>query len=70
MRQWLLANLFIAGMGLTAAGAFFALFSLIRAAHLAPDTERALVGLSAVASLFIAGFVWRAVHRRIERGNT
>lgn len=67
MRDWLLANAFLAGMGLLAAGLLTGGFTLVRLCQFHPDVERTVIGWLAVLVLVAVGFIARYALRRIER---
>ncbi len=67
MKGWLAANLFLLGMTVFSAAFVFASAKLIGLVWTDEDTKRMLVGLSAVAAIFVTGLTFRAILRRIER---
>lgn len=67
MKGWLIANLFLLGMALFAACFMFAASKIVGLVWTDEDTKRAVIGVSAVAALFVTGIVFRALLNRIER---
>jgi Co/Zn/Cd efflux system component len=67
VRDWLLANAFLYGMTLIAAGVLFAGFALVRIFNFDPDTERSIMGWIAILALIATGFIARYALKRIER---
>lgn len=67
MKGWLAANLFFIGMVLAAAALLFGVAALIRLIGVAPDTERTIIGWTAIGSVFATGLIARALLRRFER---
>lgn len=67
MKGWLAANLFLVGLVLTAAAILFAGAFVIRFFGVDQDTERQLIGCTAVGAVFATGLTARALLRRLER---
>lgn len=70
--QWLILNVFFAGLALVGAGTFWALFSLVLALNLSSAGER-WAGLGAfIVSVLLTGVVARwsinTVQRTLNRG--
>lgn len=64
---WLIANLFLLALALIGAGIFFALFSLVQAAHFSADTEKFLAIVALLGAIFGTYYVGKFAHDRIER---
>lgn len=65
--QWLAANLFLLVIILAGAGAFWILGAGVKNLSLDEDSERWLLSLVAVASIFVAYYAGKWLHRLIER---
>ena len=67
MKGWLLANLFLIGMALIAAGFMFGTYTLLGLVWTDEDTKRVAIGICAVLTLFVSGLSARFIIKRIER---
>lgn len=67
MLQWLAANLFLLVIILAGAGSFWILGAGVKNLSLDEDYERWLLSLVALASIFVAYYAGKWLHRMIER---
>lgn len=67
MLQWLAVNAFLLVIVLAGAGAFWLLGAGVKALSLDDESERWLLSVVSIASIFAAYYVGKWLHRLIER---